>query len=156
MFEDHEWLDNYVQTTKRRLTMQYNAIKKAFDSIGVPVAECNGSLMLFVDFSAYLEANTWEAEEKLQLEFFDKLKWHVNAGKQYVIDKPGWFRVMFTGQIFHTEEEMTKPFEELGKRLQEWKKNRAVGKSKTGTKRKQENPEDNVENDDEDSSTNKR
>ena len=80
--------------------------------------------MVLADLGAFLREPTWEAEEELWMELFNDVKWHVSPGGQYITSRPGWFRVMFTAQVYHTDAELAKPFEELGRRLIDWQKTR--------------------------------
>ena len=130
LFSDAAWLDSFVKTTRRRLTMQYVALKRALDSAEIPVAECHGSLMLFADFSEFLGEDTWEAEEELDEELFREVKLHAQSGRCFLASSPGWFRLMFTAQTFHSEEEIAEPFEELGRRLRKWREGRQSGLEK--------------------------
>lgn len=80
MFDDHKWLDSYVKLTRKRLTASYRALKKALDGVGIPIAECNGSLMLLADFSEFLKEDTYAAELDLWRELHRECKLMIAYG----------------------------------------------------------------------------
>lgn len=52
----------------------------------------------------------------------------IKRGREYATTEPGWFCVMLTSQDFHDEETMGAPFEELKKRLAQWKEQSEASK----------------------------
>lgn len=113
VFEDEQWLENYITVVQRRLTIAYKSIVSALKAIDVPVFEGQGTLMLWADFRQFLPENSWEGEDKLWEELFTECKWLITRGQQYLCNEPGWFRVMFTSQEWHSEEKIPAPFEAL-------------------------------------------
>lgn len=80
--------------------------------------------MLWADFRQFLPENSWAGEDKLWEELFTECKWLITRGQQYLCNEPGWFRVMFTSQEWHSEEKISAPFEVLQQRLVLWKQKR--------------------------------
>lgn len=124
VFEDEEWLENYITVVRRRLTKAYKAIVSALKAIDVPVFEGQGTLMLWADFRKFLPQNNWDGEDQLWEELFTECKWLITRGQQYLCNEPGWFRVMFTSQEWHSEEQISAPFDALKERLIIWKQKR--------------------------------
>lgn len=124
VFEDEVWLENYIKVVQRRLTKAYKAIVGALTAVNVPVFEGQGTLMLWADFRDCLPEQSWKGEDALWEELFTECKWLITRGQQYLCQEPGWFRVMFTSQEWHSEEQISAPFEALKQRLIIWKQKR--------------------------------
>ena len=91
--------------------------------------------MVWVNFSFYLTENTWEAEDSLWKELFHECKWLITRGSNYCASEPGWFRIIFTSQLYHEEKDLSAPFKELKIRLLKWKNKRDLPKAiKNGKK----------------------
>lgn len=58
-------MDNFVKSSKKRLTASRNAFKDALAAANIPLFESNGTLMGWVDFRGFLKESTWEAENEL-------------------------------------------------------------------------------------------
>jgi 1-aminocyclopropane-1-carboxylate synthase len=80
MFEDTDWLLGFISENSKRLGAAYAAIAGALKAAGIPFHEADSTMMIWVDLRRYLEAPTWEAEQRL---------WHRLADEQRVILTPG-------------------------------------------------------------------
>lgn len=124
VFEDEIWLENFISVVRRRLTKAYKSVTSALKAIDVPVFEGQGTLMLWADFRQFLPENSWAGEDQLWEELFTECKWLITRGQQYLCNEPGWFRVMFTSQEWHSEDKISAPFDALKERLIIWKEKR--------------------------------
>lgn len=104
VLEDEKWVDNFVQTSKKRLQITRVAFKDALKAAGIPVFESQGTLMAWVDFRKYLREDTWEAENELWEELYKDCGWMIKRGREYAVMEPGWFCVMLTSQNFTNEQ----------------------------------------------------
>ena len=62
------------------MTEHHACLSGALKAAGIPFHEADSTMMIWVDLRRYLEAPTWEAEQKL---------WHRLADEQRVILTPG-------------------------------------------------------------------
>lgn len=83
ILEDEKWLDDYVKTARKRLTITRNAFKDALKSANVSVFESQGTLMAWVDFRGHLTESTWEAENKLWVELYNDCGWMIKRGREF-------------------------------------------------------------------------
>ena len=127
--EDDKWVDNYVKTARKRLTVSRTAFKDALKAANIPLFESQGTLMGWADFRGMLRESSWEAENELWEELYKECGWMIKRGREYATSEPGWFCVMLTSQNFHDDDSMKAPFEELSKRLVAWKQAKEAGKN---------------------------
>jgi bifunctional pyridoxal-dependent enzyme with beta-cystathionase and maltose regulon repressor activities len=63
VLKDEQWLDNFIQTNRKRIHEQYLDLKQALEENGVKVYDAQGTLMAWADFRKYLPPNpTWDDE----------------------------------------------------------------------------------------------
>lgn len=96
ILEDDKWVDSYVKTAKKRLTISRNALKDALKAADIPLFESQGTLMAWIDFRGFLKESTWDAETQLWEELYKDCGWMIKRGREYATSEPGWFCVMLT------------------------------------------------------------
>jgi len=104
VLEDEKWVDNYIKTARKRLTISKNSFKEALDAAGIPLFESQGTLMGWVDLRAFLRESSWEAENELWEELYKDVGWMVKRGREYASQEPGWFCVMLCSQQHQKED----------------------------------------------------
>ena len=99
---DHEWLRNvFLPESRRRLrefrdkVIDWVTLLQNTTGKDIPFIHPRAGFFIFIDFSSFLESDTFEAEEKLQKKFFDNKVLFVR-GKSLHMPSPGWFRIVFT------------------------------------------------------------
>lgn len=120
MLCDRQWVNTYLFTSRMALTRCFHALEDAISVCDKCVIRpCDGTLMCWADFSAYLEpkyvnttTNTdatavdklddlWEAERRLWLDLFENHHILFTLGKHCIGRKPGFFRITFAYPNIH-------------------------------------------------------
>ena len=95
MLEDEQWTDDYIKSNQERLFKCYEGMRDAFESIGAKVLPAQGTMMAWVDMSAFLKEPTFKAEKELWEDLVNDAKIILTTGESCFSNKPGMFRVCY-------------------------------------------------------------
>ena len=113
ILENQSWLENFMQTTRKRLTLTSALARKALDEYGIAYeGAASAGFFLWIDVRKFLRSNiddvTWDDERKLRLRMKEH-KIYLTSGEDLMSEKPGFFRFCFAKE----EEEIRLGLERL-------------------------------------------
>jgi len=112
---DYEWIEKvFIPENHRRLKAARDHLLALLDSIGVRYIKPRSGFFVLVDFSPFLDTQTWEAERELNKRFFAN-RVMITAGETMYAPKPGWFRIVFSSV---QREALTEAFQRIATTLQ--------------------------------------
>lgn len=117
VFNDHAWVDWYIDENQKRLFDNYQALQEALDLVQVPLFPAQGGLFAMANFSSFLQEG--QTEQELWLELFETAKVALTSGESCNGETPGLFRI-----VYAWPEGGTAAMRELGNRLVKWKMER--------------------------------
>ncbi|XP_015877869.3 probable aminotransferase ACS12 [Ziziphus jujuba] len=96
MLQDTKFVDEYIETSKRRIEHMYDLFVAGMNQLGIKCAKSSAGFYCWADMSRLIPSDS----EKGELELFEKLlnvaKINVTPGSACHCIKPGWFRCCFT------------------------------------------------------------
>lgn len=98
LISDHQWIDEYIQTNRKKLTEQYTQVKRALEMIqGVRVRRSRAGFFLWIDLREFLCDNaTFDDEIRLFEHLFECSGIFLLRGQTLGCSQPGWFRFVFS------------------------------------------------------------
>ncbi|KAI6233083.1 1-aminocyclopropane-1-carboxylate synthase-like protein 1 [Aphelenchoides fujianensis] len=92
LLDDLDWLREFHAEKNRRLAANRRFVEQKLDEWGVRFFPSTAAFFLFVDLSEYLEADSWEAEQRLWKRF-TRAGVFLTAGRAVGHSGSGWFRM---------------------------------------------------------------
>ena len=88
-------LPELIQMNRAALSKSYKKMEKALNDMDVKTLPAEGGIFIFADFSAYMDDNTFEAENALWQKIFGDLKLNISPGRIFAAPTPGYFRLCY-------------------------------------------------------------
>ncbi|CAD5232082.1 unnamed protein product [Bursaphelenchus xylophilus] len=111
---DYDWIEKvFIPENHKRLRHARDILCGHLDSINVPYIKPRSGFFVLVDFSKYLPEQTFEAERRLNDQFFAN-RVMITAGETMYAPKPGWFRIVFSSVDNYT---LNEAFNRISKTL---------------------------------------
>ncbi len=95
VLEDDNFISQYIQTNKRRLTESYVEAVQTFRALNIPYVPAAGSLFIWIDLSEFLQDQTQRAENEFWLELYQATGILLTPGEGFGHSKKGQFRVVY-------------------------------------------------------------
>ncbi len=95
MISDEAWLDRYVGEMRARLEAIDRKVETALAGADIPYFPSDAGFFLLLDLRRYLEAPTWDAEERLWRRMLDRANVNLTPGSACRVAEPGFFRLCF-------------------------------------------------------------
>eukprot|EP00760_Papus_ankaliazontas_P010089 PhM_4_TR14196/c1_g4_i4/m.27965 len=93
---DDKWMDEYHATNRALLEKEFNGLAAYLDELHIPyLRSTTGGMFLWVDFSQFLTAQTFEAEDALFERMFAEARVLLTPGKTCKTQMPGRFRICY-------------------------------------------------------------
>ncbi|PLB48733.1 aspartate aminotransferase [Aspergillus steynii IBT 23096] len=90
---DHEFTEQYITTSRRRLSTSYDLVTTFLRTHDIPYIECNAAFFVWINLGAKTEGRgITDTEITAQLR---QEKVYIAAGKAYAAEEAGWFRLVF-------------------------------------------------------------
>ncbi len=96
VFEDHDFLTEYIKTNQARLTASYVAFTSMLKSNSIPYVPASGSLFIWADFSRLLSESSQEAEDTLWLDVYKETGILLTPGQGFGHEGKGQFRIVYS------------------------------------------------------------
>lgn len=104
-----------LRRNRETLREAYERMMACLRKMDVDVMPAQGGIFVMADFSAYMQASTFEAEFSLWETIHQKLRLNISPGRLFEAPAPGWFRICFAHPP-EVVEEACRRLAELGKR----------------------------------------
>ncbi len=88
-------LPEVMALSRQRLAVAYEIMSKGLADMGVATIKAQAGMFLLADFSAYLETQAFEAEQKLWEKIYNGMHISISPGEVFGTEKPGWFRICY-------------------------------------------------------------
>ena len=102
IISDRGWVDGYIDSMRTGLRDSYSAVTHALDEADIPYFPAAGGFFLLCDLRAFIESQTWEAEDALWRRLLDRANVNLTPGSACRIAEPGWFRLCFAAEPIGT------------------------------------------------------
>ncbi|MEQ9301737.1 MAG: aminotransferase class I/II-fold pyridoxal phosphate-dependent enzyme [Cyclobacteriaceae bacterium] len=96
VFEDNDFLKEYIKTNQQRLTKSYVAFTSMLKSNNIPYVSAAGSLFIWADFARLLPEISQEAEDALWLDIYQKTGILLTPGIGFGHEAKGQFRIVYS------------------------------------------------------------
>jgi aspartate/methionine/tyrosine aminotransferase len=93
MLDDEEWLGRYLAALRKRLGESYDLARSTLEAHGISTIAGDAGIFLLADFRPWLDAPTWDAEDRLWRKVLEQADVNLTPGSACRIDEPGWMRV---------------------------------------------------------------
>uniref|UniRef100_A0A7E4VWX0 Aminotran_1_2 domain-containing protein n=1 Tax=Panagrellus redivivus TaxID=6233 RepID=A0A7E4VWX0_PANRE len=117
---DKDWVRNvFLPESNRRLRLFRDKVVTWLESVkqktgkDITWVTPRAGFFIFINFGSFLDSKTFEAEERLQLKFFQQKVLFVR-GKSLKMPVPGWFRIVFSS---YDEDGLQKGLTRIGRAL---------------------------------------
>ncbi|KAI6189651.1 ACC synthase-like protein [Aphelenchoides bicaudatus] len=115
---DYDWVKNtFIPENHKRLKATRDYFLSLLNTLNVPYIKPRSGFFVLVDFSRYLDEESFEAEDRLNDKFFQN-KVMITPGRTMYCGNPGWFRIVFTSVERDT---LTEAFNRIVKTLESQK-----------------------------------
>jgi aspartate/methionine/tyrosine aminotransferase len=95
MITDDAWVDHYVHEMRSRLGSIDRRVERALGVAGIPFFSSDAGFFVLVDLRRFLDAPTWEAEQRLWRRMLDEANVNLTPGSACRVAEPGFFRLCF-------------------------------------------------------------
>ncbi|MBL4687640.1 MAG: aminotransferase class I/II-fold pyridoxal phosphate-dependent enzyme [Nannocystaceae bacterium] len=97
---DTEAVDSYVARMREDLRETYARVTAVLDDVGIPYIPAQAAFFLICDLRKFLDAPTFEAEQRLWSQLLDRANVNLTPGEACRIAEPGFFRLCYAGVEF--------------------------------------------------------
>jgi len=96
LFSAPDELNRFLARYQQRLCTAHQHLQRCnHQTLGLPMATSQGGHFVLLDFSALLEAPTFDAETALYYRIWREAKVNITPGQYFACQTPGWFRLCF-------------------------------------------------------------
>jgi aspartate/methionine/tyrosine aminotransferase len=96
LIDDDEWVDAFLDESRRRLGVAYREVSGVFEAHGIPHVRGGAGFFFLLDVREFLPEETWEAERALWKRLLDEAKVNLTPGSACHNAEPGFLRVVFS------------------------------------------------------------
>ncbi len=100
MLSDDEFIKNYIEQNKKKITRSYQWVADNLKALGVPFIPSRGGIFVWIDLSDYLDADSDDAEAALWLNIYKLTGVLLTPGLEFNHSKKGLFRMVYTAVSF--------------------------------------------------------
>ena len=100
MLSDDQFIKNYIEENRKKITRSYKWVVTALKSLDVPFVPSRGGIFVWIDLSRYLDADSDEAEIALWMNIYKQTGILLTPGKEFKHIKKGLFRMVYTAISF--------------------------------------------------------
>lgn len=93
MITDDEWVDRYVDALGIRLRTSDAGARAILTDHGIDAVDSDAGIFLLADFRRFLDAPTWDAEDRLWRRILDIADVNLTPGSACRIGEPGFMRI---------------------------------------------------------------
>jgi 1-aminocyclopropane-1-carboxylate synthase len=113
VLEDKIFLDQYFVDSQRLLAQWSHYICDELRTLRIPFVQPTSGIFIWIDLRAWMDAQTFDAEQRLFQEMFGKCKLILTPGRSCGSVSPGFFRFCFAAASMAALEETFKRLHKL-------------------------------------------
>jgi len=98
LISDEAFVDGFLLEMRERLGRTYGQVVASLDAHGIPHIPAEGGIFLMCDLRAFLDAPTWEAEDRLWRRMINEAKVNLTPGSACRVVEPGLFRLCYASE----------------------------------------------------------
>lgn len=104
MLSDIEFIENYLETNRKRLKERHEYIVEGLKNAGIDCLQGNAGLFCWMNLAPLLNESTREGELRLWNSILNEVKLNISPGSSCHCSEVGWFRVCFANMSQQTLE----------------------------------------------------